>query len=270
VTNAAAGRVLRLALVGWGFGHLALGRRATGWALLVAEVASLAVVVVTSVLFADTTWYLLPYLAGMAFIVAWAAQAVAAFRAAQRSQGATQTAAVRSPAAAAAWLTLPLLLWGTGFWLIAAGNATPAAVVDRFVSAWSAVDAGDDTGLLSASFADQPELVAAAARASIEALQERCRSGQLSDDCGTSGTALLRDIRFEINSFGDSRAVAIAQLVRYERQAGRFLWLFETTELVPVHIGSVLRLELERVAGPLGAGRWLIMNATDLAAVPMV
>ena len=34
------GRVLRLALVGWGLGHLALGRTAVGWGLLGAEVAA--------------------------------------------------------------------------------------------------------------------------------------------------------------------------------------------------------------------------------------
>ena len=55
---------------------------------------------------------------------------------------------------------LSYVLIGAGFWLIAAGHATPAAVVARFVSAWSAVDAGDDTGFLSASFADRPELAA--------------------------------------------------------------------------------------------------------------
>jgi len=42
VSDAAPGRVLRLALVAWGFGDLAMGRRASGIALLVAELIGLA------------------------------------------------------------------------------------------------------------------------------------------------------------------------------------------------------------------------------------
>jgi hypothetical protein len=271
VTNAAAGRVLRLALAGWGLGHLAMGRTAAGTAWLVAEGIGLALVAITTWLFAATTWYLVPFVAGMAFIATWGVQAVIAFRAAQRLDGATQSGAIRSPAAAAAWLTLPLLVWGTGFWLIAAGGATPGVVVDRFITAWPEITSvGADDGALPDSLTDEPALVAAEAGAAMAALRERCRAGQLADDCDTSSTALLRDVRFEITPLGESRAVALAQLVRYERRESRFLWLFETTELVPVPTADVLRLELARRPAPMGSSRWLIVNARDLAAVPMV
>ena len=43
---------------------------------------------------------------------------------------------MRSPAATIAWLALPLLAWGTGFWLVAAEGSTPAAALDAFVERW--------------------------------------------------------------------------------------------------------------------------------------
>ncbi len=134
--DAAPGRVLRLALVAWGFGDLAMGRRARGVALLVAELIGLVLIVASTILLSDTTWYLVPFLVGMAFIVAWTVQAVAAFLRAQRLQGAIPPPSSRSPAAAAAWLTVPLLFWGTGFWLFAAESASPDAVLNAFVTEW--------------------------------------------------------------------------------------------------------------------------------------
>ena len=129
--DAAPGRVLRLALVAWGFGDLAMGRRGPGIALLVAELVGLALIVASAILLSDTTWYLVPFLVGMAFIVAWSVQAVAAFLRAQRLQAAIPPAPTRSPAAAAAWLTVPLLVWGTGFWLFAAGRGQPRRRLER-------------------------------------------------------------------------------------------------------------------------------------------
>ena len=54
-------------------------------------------------------------------------QAIAAYRAARAGQPEPSDAPERSPAAAIGWLSLPLLAWGAGFWLIGAGAATPAA-----------------------------------------------------------------------------------------------------------------------------------------------
>ena len=77
--DAAPGRVLRLSLVAWGFGDLAMGRRARGVALLVAELIGLVLIVASAILLSAGTWYLVPFLIGMAFIGAWSVQAVAAF-----------------------------------------------------------------------------------------------------------------------------------------------------------------------------------------------
>ena len=137
MSDAAPGRVLRLALVAWGFGDLAMGRRASGIALLVAELVGLALIGSrAAILLADTTWYLVPFLVGMAFIVVWSRPGDRRFLRAQRLQGAIAPPSTRSPAAAAAWLTVPLLLWGTGFWLFAAEAATPAPCSTHFVTEW--------------------------------------------------------------------------------------------------------------------------------------
>ena len=56
-----------------------MGRRGPGIALLMAELIGLALVVASAILLSDTTWYLVPFLVGMAFIVVWSIQAVAAF-----------------------------------------------------------------------------------------------------------------------------------------------------------------------------------------------
>jgi hypothetical protein len=257
VSGAAPGRVLRLALLGWGLGDLAMRRRLVGFAWLAAEAAALVAVVVATLLFADTTWYLLPFLGGMAFIAAWTAQAVAAYRRAQEAEGTAPSAPSGSAAAAVAWLTVPLLAWGTGFWLIAADAATPAAVLDRFVTAWPAAERrGWDPAL-----ADRRTELAMAADAARGRLRRLCAAGRLADDCGAAPANLLRDIRLRITADSGARATAVAEVVRFERRPSRFLGVFDATELVPVPIERILRLELEARPAVLGAARWTIVNA---------
>ena len=86
MTAADPGRVLRRALIGWGLGHLTIGRTTLGYWLLAAELTSVILVALLTVGLADTSLYLVPFLAGVAFIVAWAWQAVAAYRSAQALQ----------------------------------------------------------------------------------------------------------------------------------------------------------------------------------------
>jgi hypothetical protein len=257
VSGAAPGRVLRLAVIAWGLGDLVLGRRLAAIAWLLAEALGLVLVVVVTILFADTTWYLLPYLAGMAFIGAWTAQAVAAYRRAGRQAGSVEAVPTGSPAAVIAWLTVPLLAWGTGFWLFAADAATPGAVLDRFVTAWPAVNArGWDPDL-----AEQPNALSDAATVARDRLRELCAAGQLADDCAAAPGNLLRDIRIRLTSESATRASAVAEVVRFERRPSRFLGIFAATELVPVPIEAVLRLELGARPAGWGAARWTIVTA---------
>ncbi|MBW3612543.1 MAG: hypothetical protein KY392_01630 [Chloroflexi bacterium] len=235
------GSVLRRALLGWGLGHLALGRVSTGLALLLAEVVCVGLVAWLTIGLADTSAYLVPFLAGVAFLVAWGWQAVDAYRRAARDEA---TVPARSPALAMAWLTVPLLAWGTGFWLVGGASSTPAAVLDRFVTAWNAetLTAGDWPA------------------AAVEAAEDAATG------LGTAPDP-FRDVRVRVSSTDAGRATAVAEAIHYERRESRFLWVFPGSELVPVADREVLTLDLvARPAelpggGDIGAVRWEVAGA---------
>lgn len=240
------GRVLGRALVGWGLGHLALGSATLGWSLLAAEAVAALLVAWLTIGLASSSAYLVPFLAGVAFLVAWGWQAIAAYRAARARQPRSSDTPERSPAAAIGWLSLPLLAWGTGFWLIGADAATPAATVDRFVSAWSA-------GTLDADV--WPPAVVEAAADAGRALG--------------SGPDRLRDVRFTVVEASEERATAVAEAIHYERRPSSFLWVFRGSELYPVADERVLSLHLTAVpvqlpgGGDIGAVRWELVDASD-------
>ena len=238
------GRVLRRALIAWGLGHLLLGRVAVGRALLAAEIVSILLVIWLTLGLADSSAYLVPFLAGAAFILAWAWQAVDAYRSARGGLAAIPPTPARSPAAAIGWLSLPLLAWGTGFWLVAAHAATPGAVLDRFVTAWSAeaLDA-----------AVWPASVVAEARTAARSLG--------------AGPDRFRDVRVRLVSEDGERATAIVEAIHYERRDTRFLWVVPGTKLVPVADDRLLTLRLDAVpvelpgGGEIGAVRWELVEA---------
>jgi hypothetical protein len=228
VSRTVPGRVFGLALLGWGLGDLALGRQAAAIGWLAAEVLGVLAVAALTMSLADSTLYLIPYLAGLAFIAIWAVQAVGAYRRAQRTHGAIAPTPRSSPAAAIAWLGVPLLAWGTGFWLVAASSGSPAAALDRFV-----MDG------------------------------ELCSAVSTAADCvGSSADVPGVRVRL-IREDGDS-AVAVAERVHYLSRPSRFLGIFAGSELVPVAEGNLLTIRLRSVpAGTvlgmdIGARRWRI------------
>lgn len=245
MTTPDPGRVLRRALLGWGLGHLAIGRVAIGRWLLVAEVVAVLLVAWLTIGLADSSAYLLPFIAGVAFLVAWAWQAVAAYHAAQSMQPARAPTPERSPATAIGWLSLPLLAWGTGFWLVSANAATPAATLDRFVTAWTA-DALDPE--------EWPPAVVRAAETA---------AAQLGD-----AENRFRDVRFRVAREESDSASAVAEAVHYERRDSRFLGIFAGSELVPVADQRVLTLELAARpvelpgGGDIGAVSWELVEAS--------
>ncbi|HEY7525491.1 MAG TPA: hypothetical protein VIA82_01465 [Candidatus Limnocylindria bacterium] len=260
--GAAPGRVLRLSLVAWGLGEVAMGRRYAGSTWLLAEALGLALIGLLSWLLLDTTWYLVPFLLGMAFIGVWGVQALLGYRRAQRLAGqATPPVGRRSPAAAAAWLTLPLLAWGTGFWLVAADQASPAAVVDRFLSGWADVAAGHDVAWEETDGAD-PVLLSSAAADATARLRQLCANGTLPSDCDEDPGSVLRDVRFRIDGPRDGVAVAVAEVVRFERRPTTFLGIFGASELVPVALEEILRLDLAARPAALGSQRWTVVAAS--------
>ena len=238
------GRVLRRALIAWGLGHLLIGRRTLGRGLLGAELVSALLVAWLTIGLADTSAYLVPFIAGTAFIVAWTWQAVDAYRSAGALQAARAPTPERSPAAAIAWLSLPLLVWGTGFWVVGAHAATPAAVLDRFVTAWSGDELGDAW----------PAVVVSPAEAAAASLGD--------------GLDRFRDIRISIVSRSAGRATAVAEAIHHERRESRFLWIFPGSELVPVADERLLTLDLAARpvelpgGGDIGAVRWELVGAS--------
>ena len=71
--------------------------------------------------------------------------------------------------------------------------------------------------------------------------------------CATSGSGSAR--------LGDSRATAIAELVRYERRPATLLGFIQASELVPVPLEPILTFQLQTAPAALGAVRWTIVNA---------
>ncbi len=237
------GRVLRRALMAWGLGHLQVGRRRLAYGLLVAELLSVLAVAWLTIGLADSSLYLVPFLAGMAFIAVWAWQAIDAYRSAHALQAARPPTPERSPAAAIGWLSLPLLLWGTGFWLIGAHAATPASVLDRFVTDWN-------DGQLDPRW---PAAVRSQAALAEEGLGP--------------GPDQFRDIRIQITREDHRGAAAVADAIHYERRESRFLGIFPGSELVPVADEQVLSFDLEALTvelpggGDIGAVRWELVSA---------
>jgi hypothetical protein len=235
VTAAAPGRVFGRALLAWGLGDLARGRRVAGIAWLSAELLGAMLLAGLTLSLGDSTLYLIPYLAGLAFIVIWAIQAVAAYRRAQRSQVAIAPTPRSSPAAAIAWLGIPLLLWGTGFWLVAASAGSPAAALDRYVT---------DGGLCSAVF--------------------------LAADCADSSPSLA-GVRVRLVNVGRASAEAVAERVHYVSRPSRFIGIFDGSELVPVSEGTLLTIRLRSVPAAtllgidVGARRWRIEEVVRAA-----
>jgi hypothetical protein len=210
---------------------------------------------------ADGTYYLVPFLLGSSFIVVWAWQSVTAYRRAQRAQQAVGPTPPHSPAGGVVWLGVPLLVWGTTFWLLAASAAGPSAVLDRFMAGWQE-DAPEPIAWSERLAADPAALERDAALA-LERLDERCR--QLRGHCDPA--ILLRDVRIRLVESSPQRATAIAEMVRFERQPTRLLGLFDGSELVPVPIERVLTLELGAFPEPgpfgieIGARRWTIVGS---------
>jgi hypothetical protein len=268
VTAPAPERVLRLSLIGWGLGDMAMGRSRTGVAWLVAEALLLAAVVMTTLLWADTTWYLVPYLLGVGFLVAWTVQAVLAVRRARSLQPASPAAPPRSPAAIVAWLTVPLLAWGTGFWLLGSGASSPAGATDAFLARWSTLEPLEPPTdpvfeRLGVEAIDQE------AGHALFRLRELCDQGALASGCDASVNNLLRDVRLSVSVTREGSATAVAELVRFERFPSRFLGIFQGADLRPVAIETVLTLDLTTEPAAWGAERWTVVNATAGPGVPI-
>ena len=67
----------------------------------------------------------------------------------------------------------------------------------------------------------------------------------------------------------EPHGTAVAEIVHFERQPRKFLGVFEASELVPVPIAQILRLDLAAQPAPFGSARWIIVNAHATEGVPI-
>jgi hypothetical protein len=107
------------------------------------------------------------------------------------------------------------------------------------------------------------------AQAALANLRQACITAGLTDNCREEASALLVNVRMRIDSQTTDTASAVAELVRFERQPSTFLGVFAATELVPVPIAPILRLDLVAQPAPLGSARWIIVNAHATEGVPI-
>jgi hypothetical protein len=259
------GSVLRRSLLAWGLGDLALGRRRAAIAWLIGEALGIGLIAFLSLAYIASSWYLLPFLAGIAFIVLWAVQAIAAYR---RSVRATDgDVSPKSSPAAIVVLTIPLLVAGAGFWLAAGTSGSPDAVLDRFVGEWASV--ADGRATWEEDLTTDPADVTTQALNAVAFLRQLCIAGEWGEDCHGSATGLLRGIRVSIVAEGAESATATAETVRYEQRDSRFLGIFPSTELVPISTGEVLRLRLAAGPAPFGGVDWSIVSAEAMGIVDL-
>jgi len=236
------GRILRRAILAWGLGHIALGRTGIGAVLLVAEVVGVILVAWLTAGLSESSAYLVPFLAGVVFLVAWAWQAIAAYRLARHGEAGSGDLPQRAPAAALGWLGVPLLIWGTGFWLDGARCATPAAVLDRFTTQWTRSTLGEGWTELVTDAADRA-----------------------ADQFGDGDE--FRDLRISITEEDERSATAVAEVIHFERTETRILGIFPATQLTPVGDRVVLTMDLEARpvelpgGGDIGAVCWALVSA---------
>ena len=136
--------VLRWALLGWGLGHVALGLR-RGWLLLALEVVWLALLgalLATLGVLAGERW-LIVFGLFVGFVLVWTGQAVDAHRRASRRAGADPGA---MQLVVILFVTMLVL---TGYWVVGGTTASPAATLQRYVSAWETGQPGRATGLFT-------------------------------------------------------------------------------------------------------------------------
>jgi len=256
---------MRRALLAWGLGDLALGRTRIAIAWLISEALGIALIAFLSLAYLTTSWYLLPFLAGIAFIVVWAVQAIAAYRrAVSVSDG---EASPQSSPAAIVVLTIPLLMAGAGFWLAAGTAGSPDAVLDRFVGEWASVV--DHRATWEVGLTSDPAGIADQARNAVAFLRQLCAEGKWGEDCNGSAAGLLHGLRVSIVDEGGAQATATAETVRYEQHDSHFLGIFPSTELIPISTGEVLRLRLAARPAPFGGVDWSIVSAEAMGIVDL-
>ncbi|MBA2255235.1 MAG: hypothetical protein H0W07_08985 [Chloroflexi bacterium] len=264
--------MLRRALLVWGLGHLAIGD-GRGWLLLALQAASVAGISVLATALLESDRDILVFLAVVGYLVVWAGQAVDAHRRAELLGGAPGGAIqilVLAPAAIAA-LTL--------FWLVGGSAGSPAAVLQRYVTAWKqdqpAVGRGlflvpPEPGELGAIWTDQSAYLAMR----LTALQSSLGSGSGIDPRQPWTSLLFVPIEPASDATGTGVVVPAPdtvigiQIVRQVTVRGSFFGLFPTASQESRPIERIGTVTLRAIAREpvLGVSRGIIwrIDTVDL------
>jgi hypothetical protein len=208
----------------------------------------------------QTDRWLISYALLIGFILAWVAQAIAAYRRARRVSGRTS---------GAGWLLAvsPVLIaLLTGFWLVAGALSSPAATFERYVGAWRA----GNPDAAAALFAEAPDPVRLAAEwtADDRGVMERIRALADADPrWDLDREHPERNLRFDYHAGdpvpGADRVRFDVQIVRRVSVPASFFGLMPATRQETRVVDTVGQVDLLRrdLGGPLaftGASVWLI------------
>jgi hypothetical protein len=255
VTGRAA---VRRSLVVWGWGHLATGDR-RGLLLAALEIGWLAAFAWVAPPLLDGSLVLAVFIAGIAFMAAWGAIAVLAYRRAVRRRATEGDGGPDGGAAELLWLAPVAIAGMTVLWAVGGSLARPDATLTRYVHDWQSGNARDAVSLF----------VVSPAPADLDAIWERqlatLRNELLGLEAEGGGSGLESDQPFSSMRFvepaggggeGDSHRVEV-EIVRRETIRDSFLGLFPTTSQVLVPVADLGWLEFRRVS-----------RASDRAGVP--
>ncbi len=250
--------VLRRALLVWGAGHAALGDR-RAWLLAPLQVVAVVALVVATAQLIETTRWLVVLLGLVGLIVAWLGQALDAHR-----RAVAAGAAPGGELQLAAALPLLVVLVG-GFWLVGGDLGSPAATLQRYVSAWQNDRPDEAVGLL----AEPPD--AAALDVEWQAHRERLRllvgaaATRYGSQSGLDARLPFNSLRFEDVSASpaSSQAVVRVDLVRRERYETQLFGLIPTAAQRTVLVQPLGEVRLHAAQAPPAAWLpgWLVAPA---------
>ncbi len=201
---------MRLAVVGWGLGHVALGLR-RGWLLFALQPLAIVVVFCLAAAFIDGTRWLVVFVPLVLLFVFWIGQALDAYQRALRA----------GHAPGGEWAivaVLPVMLVVlTTFWLLGGRHGSPSATLQAYTDAWTA-----DRPDVAAQLFDTPRVPEDMDRlwdAERSDLVERITAAraEFGPESGLDPTRPFNSLRFREVVAADGRVAMIGEIVRSRR-----------------------------------------------------